>query len=58
MRRTLALLGFLAVLALALTLLWQVFRHHEASERYEREPDVVWLDAPAESSVKFARALR
>ena len=47
MRRLLALAGFVAVLALVLTLLWQVYEHHKASERYELPSDIVRSQSPA-----------
>lgn len=36
-RRALAFLGFFAVIALALTLLYRVYLHHEAAEPYGTE---------------------
>lgn len=59
MRRLLALLGFILVLALAAALLWRVYLHHERAEPYTEEPTVVQMDIqlderPADS-VKFAR---
>jgi len=37
MRRVVSFLGMLAVLALALMLLWQVYLHHEATVPYNRD---------------------
>lgn len=45
MRRALALLGFVIVLALAAALLWRVFVHHMDAEPYVDDPAVVRLDA-------------
>jgi hypothetical protein len=43
-RRALALLGFFAVIALAVTLLYRVYVHHTAAEPYvEDEPAMVEL---------------
>lgn len=47
MRRVLALLGFVLVLALAAALLWRVYVHHRNAEPYVEEPAVVRLDAGA-----------
>jgi hypothetical protein len=39
------MVGFLVVLALAVTLIYRVYRHHTAVDPYERdEPAVVRLD--------------
>ncbi|MDQ3281468.1 MAG: hypothetical protein M3Q69_08650 [Acidobacteriota bacterium] len=41
MRRLAALLGFIAVLALALTLLYRVYIHHTQAEPYEQDEGTV-----------------
>lgn len=57
-RRIAALLGFLALLVLALTLLWRVYVHHRQTDPYDREEAVtVRLDVSGTSDVKFARQL-
>ena len=56
-RRIAALLGFLAVLALALTLLYRVYLHHNASEPYDEENGVVvQVDGSLAPAVKIAKA--
>ncbi len=37
-RRVAALIGFLAVLALACALLWRVYVHHNHADPYDDEP--------------------
>ena len=54
MRRVLALLGFVLVLALAAALLWRVYVHHMHAEPYVDDPVVVRLDAGPLTSVKIA----
>jgi hypothetical protein len=61
-RRIAALAGIVVVIALALTLLWRVYLHHEQADPYAREePVTVRLDAPlngpAAKFVKFANDL-
>lgn len=51
MRRALALLGFMIVLALAAALLWRVYVHHMHAEPYVEEPSIVRLDAGSATSV-------
>lgn len=58
-RRLAALLGFLALVLLALTLLWRVYVHHHQTDPYDREEAVtVRLDASGANDVKFASQLR
>ena len=46
-RRILAMAGFVAVLALALTLLYRVYLHHTRTEPHdENGPTIVSLDRP------------
>jgi len=55
LRRLASLLGFAILIALAVTLLWRVYLHHQATDPYERdEPVSVRLDAPRPSFVKIA----
>ncbi len=57
-RRIAALLGFLALVVLALTLLWRVYVHHHQTDPYDREEAVtVRLDVSGPSDVKFASRL-
>ncbi|MGZ5431594.1 MAG: hypothetical protein ACXW5U_00030 [Thermoanaerobaculia bacterium] len=57
-RRLAALLGFLALILLALTLLWRVYVHHHQTDPYDREEAVtVRLDVFDANSVKFADQL-
>lgn len=61
-RRIAALFAFLALLVLALTLLWQVYVHHNQADPYEREEAVtvqldVLLDGRDPAHVKFATGL-
>jgi len=57
-RRIAAVLGFVILIALAVTLLWRVYEHHHADDPYEREEPVsVRLDASRPSCVKFAGRL-
>jgi hypothetical protein len=55
-RRLAGMIGFLAVVALALTLLYRVYVHHSQAQPYvdEREGAIVRLDGWAVSCVKFA----
>ena len=54
-RRIAALAGFLALVALALLLLWRVYVHHVQADPYERdEPATVRMDVRATTSVNFA----
>lgn len=45
-RRFGAMIGIVLVLALALTLLWRVYLHHEQAHEVEDEPAVVSVDSP------------
>jgi len=54
MRRALALIGFMLVLALAVALLWRVYLQHTQAEPYTDEPTLVRLDAGLADSVKIA----
>lgn len=58
-RRLSSFLGIMILLALALTLLWQVYDHHRQADPYERdaEPISVPLDTSAGQAVKFAYRL-
>lgn len=57
-RRIAALLGFFALVLLALTLLWRVYVHHNQADPYEREEAVtVLMDVPGSIHVKFASGL-
>ncbi len=57
-RRFAALLAFFALIALALTLLWRVYVHHNQADPYERESAVtVNLDVRDLAHVKIAYAL-
>lgn len=57
-RRLAALLGFLALVLLTLTLLWRVYVHHQQTDPYDREEAVtVRLDVSAANDVKFASQL-
>jgi hypothetical protein len=47
MRRALALVGFVLVLALVGALLWRVWLHHRQAEPLLDEPAIVFLDPPA-----------
>ena len=40
-RRLLATIGIVAILALALTLLWRVYVHHTNAEPYDKDEPVV-----------------
>ena len=54
-RRLAALFAFVALVALALTLLWRVYVHHDEADPYDRQDALtVRLDVPAATSVKFA----
>jgi hypothetical protein len=55
-RRIAALLAFIAIVALALTLFWRVYLHHNQADPDEREQGVtVGLDVPGARFVKIAR---
>ena len=57
-RRLAALFAFFVLIALAVTLLWRVYVHHDQSDPYDREDGVtVRLDVPAGRSVNFAGEL-
>ena len=57
-RRIAALLLFFALIALAATLLWRVYVHHEQADPYDREQAVtVRLDVPGSTIVKIADGL-
>ena len=54
-RRIAALLAFLALVALVLTLLWRVYVHHHQADPYDREAAVtVFLDVRDPGHVKIA----
>jgi predicted negative regulator of RcsB-dependent stress response len=57
-RRAAALLTMFVVIILAATLLWRVYQHHEAAERYSDEPAVVHLDTLPAGAVKFTPHIR
>lgn len=58
-RRFAAILAFVALLALALTLLWRVHMHHLQTDPYDREDGVtVRLDVPGSTVVNIAAQLR
>lgn len=53
-RRIASLAGIVALIALALVLLWRVYLHHEQAEPYDRdEPVTVELDVRQITFVKF-----
>ena len=55
-RRIAALAGIVIVIALALSLLWRVYLHHQQADPYDRdEPVTVELDDRGAASVKIAR---
>jgi hypothetical protein len=57
-RRLAAMIAFFALIALAVTLLWRVYVHHNQADPYEREDAVtVRLDASFATSVKFTSDL-
>jgi hypothetical protein len=57
-RRIAALFLFFALIALAATLLWRVYVHHEQADPYDREHAVtVSLDTPVSTIVKIANRL-
>jgi hypothetical protein len=57
-RRIASLAGMVVLIALALTLLWRVYLHHQQADPYDRdEPVTVDLDVHRRSSVKFAKYL-
>lgn len=57
-RRLTALFAFFALIALAATLLWQMYVHHSQADPYEREDAVtVRLDVPSARFVKFTSHL-
>lgn len=58
-RRIAALLGFIALIALALTLFWRVYVHHDQADPYDREQAVtVRMDVPGSTFVKITTRLR
>jgi hypothetical protein len=62
-RRIAALFAFFALIALAVTLLWRVYVHHNQADPYDREQAVTVrldtrLDVPAAIDVKIANGLR
>ena len=57
-RRIAALFAFIALLALALTLLWRVYVHHSQADPYDREQSVtVRLDGRDTAHVKIANGV-
>lgn len=57
-RRIAALVGFFALIALALTLFWRVYVHHDQADPYDREQAVtVRMDVPGSAFVKIATRL-
>ena len=57
-RRIAALAGIVIVIALALSLLWRVYLHHQQADPYDRdEPVTVELDDRGAAFVKIARHL-
>ena len=59
-RRVAAFLGLLAVIALALTLLYRVYLHHSRTQPYVDEPagSIAALDVQPAANVKFASLIR
>ena len=54
-RRIAAALGFIVVVALALTLLWRVYQHHHQAAPYaDDEPQIVRLADDPITGVKFS----
>ncbi|HVE70697.1 MAG TPA: hypothetical protein VNI54_04955 [Thermoanaerobaculia bacterium] len=57
-RRIAALAGIVVLIALALSLLWRVYLHHQQADPYSREePVTVELDVPGSTIVKIANRL-
>lgn len=57
-RRIAALLLFFALIALAVTLFWRVYLHHDQADPYDRDKAVtVRMDAPGSTNVKIASRL-
>jgi hypothetical protein len=57
-RRAAAFLTMLIILILAATLLWRVYRHHNAAVPYGMEPLEVRLDVSPVEAVKISHELR
>lgn len=57
-RRIAALLTMIVVILLAATLLWRVYRHHNAAVQYATEPLEVRLDVSDADAVKISHGLR
>ena len=58
MRRIAALAGLIALVILALALLWRVYRHHHAADPYELEqPAMVRLHESESFRVRIAHDL-
>jgi hypothetical protein len=54
-RRIAALAGIVILIALAMSLLWRVYLHHQQAAPYSREePVTVDLNAPVSTFVKIA----
>ena len=54
-RRIAALAGIIVIIALAMSLLWRVYLHHQQADPYSREEPVsVELDVPGSAIVKIA----
>ena len=57
-RRIASIAGIIALLALAMALLWRVYLHHQQADPYTRdEPVTVRLNVPDTAFVKFADEL-
>ena len=57
-RRIAALAGIIILIALAVSLLWRVYVHHEQADPYAREePVTVDLNVPGSTIVKIANRL-
>ncbi|HEV7240429.1 MAG TPA: hypothetical protein VGQ36_14410 [Thermoanaerobaculia bacterium] len=57
-RRIAALFLFFALIALAATLFWRVYLHHDQTDPYDRERAVtVRMDGPDSTNVKIASRL-
>jgi hypothetical protein len=57
-RRLASIAGIIVLLALALTLLWRVYLHHQQADPYTRdEPVTVQYDGFSAGSVKIANEL-
>ena len=53
-RRVVAFIGIVVLLALAATLLWQVYMHHSEGDPFEREePASVWMDGTGQTGSKI-----